>query len=104
MPLPYASTRTYSCSAVGFARIGGYSGLESKFLDAQPNITRDYYQSLNQGENVTEYQMRYAKCGKKVEDDFVSLLFFISGFPPDAYILLPLLGNIENVECSYYMC
>lgn len=54
----------YHLTGLGFAKIGGYTGLESKFLDAQPNITREYYNLMSQGENATDYQMRYAKCGK----------------------------------------
>lgn len=58
---------SYLICVTGFARIGGYAGLEEKFLgqDAWPNISREYVQLVSSGRNVTEYQLRYAKCGMK---------------------------------------
>ena len=49
----------------GFFEIGGYAGLEEKFLGPQawPNFTKDYVTRTELGLNVTAAQEKYAKCG-----------------------------------------
>jgi len=58
----------YTCvpTFTGFTKIGGYAGLEEKFLgpEAWPNFTRQYVDMVEAGQNVSDHMETYAKCGK----------------------------------------
>ncbi|KAF6035500.1 SLC5A9 [Bugula neritina] len=57
---------------ISFTRIGGYAGLEEKFLgpEAWPNFTRQYVDMVEAGQNVSDHMETYAKCGMTNQNAF----------------------------------
>ncbi|KAF6035499.1 SLC5A9 [Bugula neritina] len=57
---------------ISFTKIGGYAGLEEKFLgpEAWPNFTRQYVDMVEAGQNVSDHMETYAKCGLTKKNAF----------------------------------
>ncbi|XP_066294109.1 sodium/myo-inositol cotransporter-like isoform X1 [Branchiostoma lanceolatum] len=58
---------------VSMIRVGGWGGLREQFMQAMPNITKDYIHAQQFNLSMDNYTEQYGKCGIPSDDSFVML-------------------------------